>query len=146
MLTGRPSAPSAFGFLAGGGEMGERIRSHDWGATPLGTAESWPQPLKTIVGIMLGASQPMFVAWGPERILLYNRAYAEILAGKHPGALGRPFLDVWHEIRADLVPIVDRAFAGEPVQMDDITLLMLRRGYLEEAHFAFSYTPVRSES
>ena len=27
--------------------------------------------------------------------------------------------------------------------MDDITLMMERKGYAEEAHFAFSYTPVR---
>jgi PAS domain S-box-containing protein len=85
----------------------------------------------------------MFVAWGPERTLLYNDPYAEILADKHPAALGRPFLDVWPEIRDDLAPIVERAFAGEPVHMDDITLVMERRGYLEETHFAFSYTPVR---
>ena len=30
--------------------------------------------------------------------------------------------------------------------MDDITLLTERRGYPEEAHFAFSYTPVRDEA
>jgi PAS domain S-box-containing protein len=29
--------------------------------------------------------------------------------------------------------------------MDDITLLMNRRGYQEEAHFAFSYTPLRDD-
>jgi PAS domain-containing protein len=30
--------------------------------------------------------------------------------------------------------------------MDDITLVMERKGYPEEAHFAFSYTPVRDEA
>ena len=30
--------------------------------------------------------------------------------------------------------------------MDDITLMMERRGYPEETHFSFSYTPVRDES
>ncbi|WP_218014067.1 PAS domain-containing protein [Rubellimicrobium roseum] len=122
------------------------IRAHDWAATPLGPASGWPQPLRTLLGVMLGASQPMFVAWGPGRTLLYNDAYAAVLAGKHPAALGRDFLEVWHEIRDDLRPIVERALDGEPVQMDDITLMMERRGYPEETHFAFSYTPVRDES
>jgi PAS domain S-box-containing protein len=145
MLTADPTAAGSFDLFAGGDEMGERIRSHDWGATSLGQPEGWPRPLKTIVAIMLGSSQAMFVAWGAERILIYNEPYSQILAAKHPHALGQPFLDVWSEIRDDLVPIVDRAFAGGSVQMDDITLTVARRGYLEEAHFAFSYTPIWSE-
>ena len=138
--------PGAAGFLAGGGEAGAMLRSFDWTASPLGPPEGWPQPLKTLVGVMLAANQPMFLAWGPTRTFLYNDAYAEILAAKHPAALGGDFLEVWHEIRGDLLPIVEEAYAGRPVQMDDIELLMHRRGYPEETHFAFSYTPVRDEA
>jgi PAS domain S-box-containing protein len=130
-------------FLAEGGQMGAAIRGFDWSGTPLGNPASWPTPLKTLVGVLLNANQPMFVAWGPEQILLYNDAYAVVLADKHPGALGRPFLQVWSEIKADLIPIVEQAYGGVPVHMDDITLMMDRRGYVEETHFAFSYTPVR---
>ncbi|HYF20834.1 MAG TPA: PAS domain-containing protein, partial [Ramlibacter sp.] len=81
-----------------------------------------------------------------QRTLVYNDAYAEILANKHPAAVGRDFLDVWEEIRADLQPIVDAAYRGEPVQMDDIELWMERRGYREETHFSFFYAPVRADS
>lgn len=95
---------------------------------------------------MLGSSQPMFVSWGTQQTLLYNDAYAEILAAKHPAAMGRDFLEVWQEIRNDLLPIVEQAYKGEPVQMDDIELWMERKGFREEAHFAFSYTPVRGET
>jgi PAS domain S-box-containing protein len=133
-------------FLSGGGGMGELIRAHDWAATPLGSPDGWPYGLKTLVGVMLGSNQPMFIAWGAERTLLYNDAYAEILVHKHPAALGRDFLEVWQEIRADLLPIVEQAYRGEPVHMDDITLMMQRRGYPEETHFSFSYTPVHDES
>jgi PAS domain S-box-containing protein len=130
----------------GGRDAAALVRSHDWSRTPLGLPETWPQPLKTLVEVMLASDQPMFIAWGDERTLLYNDPYAEILATKHPSALGRPFLEVWFEIRDDLVPIVDLAFAGESVHMDDITLIMQRRGYEEETHFSFSYTPVRDEA
>jgi PAS domain S-box-containing protein len=95
---------------------------------------------------MLSSKQAMFIVWGPERTLLYNDAYAEILAAKHPQALGRDFLEVWQEIRSDLTPIVEMAYGGEPVHMDDITLIMYRKGYREETHFSFSYTPVRDET
>jgi hypothetical protein len=33
-------------FLLGGGEMGARMRSHDWSQTPLGSIETWQQSLK----------------------------------------------------------------------------------------------------
>ncbi len=125
---------------------GGREKSPDWSRTPLGPEPSWPQPVRTLVELMRASTQPMFIVWGPERILLYNDPYGVVLADKHPGALGRDFLDVWHEIRADLEPIVAEAYAGRSVHMDDITLVMHRRGYPEETHFAFSYTPVRDEA
>lgn len=127
------------------GEMSRRLRDHDWERTPLGAHGTWPAALRTLVSVMLNSNQPMFIVWGSARTLLYNDGYADILAAKHPTALGRDFLEVWHEIREDLVPIVDRAFAGHPVYMDDIELWMQRRGFPEETHFSFSYTPIFDE-
>jgi signal transduction histidine kinase len=134
-------------FLSGGGDMGQRIRMHDWARTPLGEPAGWPQPLKTLVGLMLASRQPMFLAWGAGQTWLYNEPFVPILGGKHPAALGRPALaEVWSEARQVLEPLFDRVFAGEPVHMDDFGLMLDRHGRLEEAHFAFSYTPVRDES
>lgn len=130
-------------FLSGGGEAGRLMRALDWEATPIGPPEGWPQVLQTLTALMLSSSQPMFVVWGEQRTTLYNDAYGEILAGKHP-ALGEPFDRIWHEIwDRDLKPIVTRAFAGEALHMSDIALVMTRKGYREETHFSFSYTPVR---
>lgn len=123
--------------------MAQRFRDHDWGASAVGPPEDWGESLRTLVGVMLNASQPMFIVWGPERSTLYNDAYAEILADKHP-ALGEPFDQVWHEIwEHELEPAVTRAYAGEALHMEDVQLTMMRKGYPEETHFAFSYTPVR---
>jgi PAS domain S-box-containing protein len=132
-------------FLAGGGQMGAAIRAYDWTCTPLGAAAEWPTVLKTLVGFMLDATQPMFLVWGTDQITLYNDHYAAVLAGKHPGALAQPFLEIWSELKTDLTPIVEQAYRGESVHMDDITLMMERSGFREETHFAFSYTPIRSE-
>ncbi|MDF2690062.1 MAG: histidine kinase [Microvirga sp.] len=74
-------------FLKGGGEMGERMRAYDWSTSPLGFPETWSQPLRTLVAVMLGSQQPMFVAWGPERIMLYNNGYAPMCGKRHPAAL-----------------------------------------------------------
>jgi signal transduction histidine kinase len=132
--------------LSGGGKTGDLLRGADWATSPLGPPSTWPQPLKTLLSIVMGSNQPMFVAWGEAGHLLYNDAYAEILAEKHPAAVGEPFLKVWSEIEADLTPIVQQAYRGEPVHMSDIELQMQRKGYPEETHFAFSYTPVRDET
>ncbi|MBB2964516.1 PAS domain-containing protein [Methylobacterium sp. R2-1] len=124
----------------------ERVTlARDWGSTPLGHPHAWSAALKTLCEVIDGSAQPMFIVWGSQRVLIHNQAYAPILAQKHPGALGRPFLEVWSEIRDELSPLVERAYAGEAVRMDDITLMMCRRGVVEEAHFAFSYTPIRGE-
>ncbi len=133
-------------FLAGSSRMGALMREHDWSSTPLGMPAIWPVALRTLIAVMLGSRQLMFVVWGVERTLLYNDGYAGILARTHSDALGRSFLDVWSEIRDDLLPILEQAYAGEAVYMDDIMLVMDRHGYREETHFAFSYTPVRDES
>lgn len=132
--------------LAGGGAAGALLRSVDWAASPLGLPETWPQPLKTLVSVMLSANQPMFLAWGPDHLLLYNDFYAPMLADRHPAAQGRPFFSVWSEVREELMPLFNRVLGGHPVHMDDITLSLKRPGRPDEAHFAFSYTPIRSDS
>ncbi|MDF2598255.1 MAG: hypothetical protein K0Q54_1078, partial [Methylobacterium brachiatum] len=126
----------------GGGDMGERMRAYDWSATSLGPQAHWPPALLTLVRVMLNSRQPMFIAWRADRTLLYNDAYAPMLGERHPAALGRPFFETWPEVRDEVGALMDRVFTGEPVHMDDLQLTLHRNGYPEEAHFAFSYTPV----
>ena len=133
-------------FFAEGGEAGDLVRAHHWAATPLGPPERWPQPLRTLVGVMLRSHQPMAVTWGPEHTMLYNDGYIPILGQRHPDALGRSFMDVWHDLSGDIGPIMDRAFAGEAVWHEDLPLTLHRKGFAETAYFTFSYTPVRDEA
>jgi len=126
--------------------MGQMMRSHDWSTSPLGSPGAWPLPLRTIVGVLLSASQPMFAVWGPEKAMLYNDGYAEILGNHHPAALGRPFFETWHELEQEVGPIMARGYAGEPTHMSDLTLIMRRHGYPEETHFSFFYAPLRDEA
>ena len=55
-----------------GGEMGQRIRSFDWSATPLGPLTSWPPTLRTVVDLMLCSPQPVYIALGGEHISLHS--------------------------------------------------------------------------
>ncbi len=138
--------PVGLAFLHGGSELGARMRGHDWSTSPLGEPTSWPQSLRSVVGLMLGSKFPMFVAWGPELGFLYNDAYADILGAKHPAALGARFHDIWSEIWPEISPLIDAALAGEASYHEDLPLVMNRRGYDEQTWFTFSYSPVRDES
>ncbi|MGZ8284807.1 MAG: PAS domain S-box protein [Allosphingosinicella sp.] len=144
--SGGPGGPDSLSFLADGGEMGERIRAFDWSCSPLGPLESWPQALKTAIGIALSTKFPMFVAWGGELRFLYNDAYVEILGNKHPFALGHAFEDIWAEIWEEILPIVERAVAGEASFHENVPFTLTRRGFPEQTWFTFSFTPLRHES
>ena len=136
--------PEGPAFLADGGAMGALFRAHDWGATPLGPPEAWPQALKTAVDIMLSSKFPMFAAWGPELIFLYNDSYIEVLGSKHP-ALAKRFEDIWREIWDEIGPLAERAIAGEATYHERFPLLMNRKGYDEQTWFTFSYSPLRGD-
>jgi PAS domain S-box-containing protein len=123
------------------GLLGAIICVHDWSATSLGGIETWRPELKTLVGLMLNSRQPMFIAWGADRTWLYNDAFVPIAGNKHPDCLGKPAAQVWSEAWSELGPLFDQVLAGRPIHMDDISLRLDRKGKLEEAHFAFSYTP-----
>lgn len=127
--------------------MATAIRALNWTNSSMGPPCTWEPTLKTLTGLMLDSSQPMFIAWGQDKTWLYNDAFIPILGHKHPHALGRPALeDVWREARDVLGPLFDRVFAGEAVHMEDFAVVLDRGGKLEEAHFAFSYTPARDEA
>jgi len=134
-------------FLAGGGEMGERMRALDWSKTPLGPVKSWPQSLRSALSICLGSRFPIVIYWGADLAVLYNDAYAEILGKKHPWALGRPCREVWSEIWQVIEPMLRGVLAnGEATWSEDQLLMLERGGFPEECYFSFSFSPVRGES
>ncbi|MBB3348285.1 PAS domain-containing protein [Sphingomonas sp. BK069] len=126
--------------------IAELIAGHLWSSTPLGARSAWPAPLRITVDTMLASLHPMCLIWGPERILLYNDGYAPILGTRHPGALGRPTIEVWPELWYDIEPLIDRVFAGESVAFRDQPLTMTRNGFPEETWYDFAYSPVRDDA
>lgn len=132
-------------FLTGESEAAELMRSLDWSSSPLGHPSCWSRSLLSVVGLMLGSKFPMFVAWGPELGFLYNDAYGVILGAKHPAAMGARFEDIWKEIWADVGPLAHRAMNGEATWLEDLPLVMNRKGFDEQTWFTFSYSPVRGD-
>jgi PAS domain S-box-containing protein len=142
-MSEQPLRIQPLSFLAGGGDMGDRMRRKDWSNTALGRAEAWPQSLKTAVRIMLTSRQAIWIGWGPELIYIYNDPYQAIIGGKHPVALGQPTKVVWQEIWDVIGPMLATAMAGdEGTYVESQLLIMERHGYREETYYTFSYSPI----
>jgi signal transduction histidine kinase/DNA-binding NarL/FixJ family response regulator len=134
-------------FLDGGGDTGALMRAMDWSCTPLGPEDAWPQSLRTTVSTCLNSRFPILIWWGPQFVKLYNDAYREVIAAKHPAALGRPGREVWPEIWHIIGPMLESVVHdGAATWSEDQFLPLERHGYPEECYFTFSYSPIRDES
>ena len=135
-------------FLAGGGEMGELIRSLDWSRTAIGPVASWPQSLRTTVSLILSARFPLLLWWGPQLVMIYNDAYRPILgSSKHPRAVGGTALEIWPEIWGVIGPMLDGVMQkGEATMISEGLLCIDRYGYLEECYFDYGYSAIKVES
>ena len=135
-------------FLAGGGEMGALVRAHDWASHPLGSAEAWPQTLKTALRLIFNTGHPAYLFWGPPGYCFYNDAYrASIGPERHPGSLGRPAQEVWSEIWDVIGPQIDQVRAGLGATWHENQLVPItRNGRLEDVYWTYSYSPIDDDA
>ena len=137
----------ARGPLQAGGESGALMRTVDWAATPLGPVDAWPQSLRTAVSILLESRFPMYIAWGPEYVQLYNDGFRPILGStKHPAAMGSHAAGTFAEIWQTIGPMFEDVRRGNATGAEDLMVPLDRHGYLEECTFTFSYSPIRDET
>jgi PAS domain S-box-containing protein len=142
-MNASPTTARAKTLITGDSEMAERIRAHDWAATPLGPIEDWSETLVGTVNLMLHSPFPTILSWGPEMVFLYNDAGIPTLMGKHPGALGGLYRDVFHEawdlVSADLEACFYR---GETAVRDNMFIPIFLNGVLEDHYWSYSLIPV----
>jgi PAS domain S-box-containing protein len=118
-------------FLAGGGEMADLIREHDWTSTSLGSIDQWPANLRNTLGVLLRSGFPMFLFWGPDLVCFYNDAFRPCLGnpGRHP-LIGKKASEDWADTWPITKPILDEVLStGKTVK-------------LEDSYWTFSYSPV----
>jgi PAS domain S-box-containing protein len=127
--------------------MGALIRSLDWSRTPVGPISTWPQSLRTALGICLSSRFPMAIWWGPDVVQFYNDGYRPFLGSKHPRSMGQRGDECWAEIWDVCGPLYRHVMTtGDSTWSADLQLLMDRNGYVEETYFTFSYSPIRGET
>jgi signal transduction histidine kinase/PleD family two-component response regulator len=133
-------------LLSGGEAMAKAILDKDWSTTPLGAIEHWPQSLRTTVSLCVASNFPISLAWGPDRIQIYNDGYRPICGAKHPQSMGQDFKDCWFSAWPVVGDAFERAQRGETSFLEDQRMFLDRNGYLEETFFTFSFSPIRDES
>jgi signal transduction histidine kinase/FixJ family two-component response regulator len=131
-------------FLAGGGSMGERIRSYPWAHTLLGEPQFWAQGLRTTVRVLLTSGHPTMIFWGPELICLYNDAFSRSLGPeKHPAILGAPARRAWEEVWPIVGAQIEQVLRGEgAVWQENQRVPIIRHGELQEVYWTYSYSPI----
>ncbi|HET7662495.1 MAG TPA: PAS domain-containing protein [Rhodanobacteraceae bacterium] len=122
------------------------MRNHDWAATSLGARKDWPQSLTCAVDLMLASMQPVYIAWGPDLLSLYNDSYIPILGSKHPGALGKPFREVYTEVWKAFLPMIEATMAGHPQYVLDHRVPLEGRTSDAVSCFTFAWTPLRDDA
>ncbi len=117
----------------------------DWARTCLGEPASWSPRLRSTLAMALDTRFAMALLWGPDLVLLYNEAFVELIADKHPSALGSRTEDVFPEVWDQISPMLHGVLAsGEPTWTVDALVPLRRSGFLEECYFTYSYSPVRA--
>ncbi|MDQ3003572.1 MAG: ATP-binding protein, partial [Fibrobacterota bacterium] len=132
--------------LASGGEMAKLVQSMDWSKTPLGPMATWPQSLRTTVSLALASNFPISIAWGPQRVQIYNDGYWPICGDKHPTSMGQDFKECWRSAWPVIGEAFERASRGETQFLVNQRMFLYRHGYLEETFFTFSFSPILDES
>jgi PAS domain S-box-containing protein len=93
--------------------MGALTRAHDWSSSSLGPPANWSQSLRTVVRLMLNTGHPMYIFWGAAGACLCNDAYRRSIGPeRHPGSLGQPAREVWHEIWEIIGPQIEQVLSG----------------------------------
>ncbi len=137
------TGPVASDWPPAGGDVGRLMRVPGFEAAGLGPVDAWPGALRSHVDTMLASRQSMYVAWGPDLAFLYNDAYVPIFPERHPGALGRPFSEVWSDVWAQFGGTIASVLNGEPALFENLPIPMMRAGHLVDTWFTFSFTPLR---
>ena len=118
------------------------LREYDWASTPLGPIKDWSFQLRSLVHTMVTDPEPAAILWGTNLSLIYNEGCVQVIGRKHPGGLGTSMASVFGELWQHISPMAKSASEGKPAGMKDLSLPMMRYGFLEETYWSFMMLPI----
>jgi two-component sensor histidine kinase len=125
-------------------DMARRVQAFDWSATSLGAMEAWPRSLRAASDMTLGCGFPAVLWAGRGAIALYNDAYAALLNGRDD--LGGAGFGALEPARALLGPVVEKAWGGQTVALEDRSLPLRSEGASDDGCFTLSCSPIHDEA
>lgn len=125
--------------------MHERVRVHDWAATPLGPIAEWPPNLRALVDVLLGTGFPTLLLWGDAHLQIYNDPY-RLLITEREQPLGVSHHESWPDHRAYNSAIFERVMRGETIVTYNAPITYRRPNAPPEIWISFSYSPVHDDS
>lgn len=143
-----PAGPSLqeLAFLKGGGKLGALIADFDWGATSLGALQTWPQSVKSTVGLILQSPVPIVTLWHEDGHMIYNDAYSVFAGARHPQLLGMKVQEAWPEVKDFNAHVMQVGLAGDTLSYQDQPLTLYRNGAPELVWLNLDYSPIFDES
>jgi len=121
-------------LFAMGGELELALRSHNWSHSPMGLPKTWPQSLRTALGLCFSSPLPAAILWGNRNLLIANHTFYKALAVPippqmvgEPLQLAHPFL--WDTLKVSLQQV---KHTGRGIELEDSFRLahaFRRRGY-----------------
>jgi PAS domain S-box-containing protein len=132
-------------FLANAGELGRLISGFDWGTTSVGPIASWPGYLRTTISTILHSPVPIVTMWNADGVMIYNDAYSQFAAGRHPRLLGSRVREGWPEVADFNDTVMKTVLAGGTLSYRERELTLFRRDGAEQVWLDLDYSPVLDE-
>jgi PAS domain S-box-containing protein len=133
-------------FLAGGGELAERIAAYPWETTPIGPIATWAAPLRNTVALMLRSDVPMVLLWGDDGVMIYNDAYSAFAGGRDSRLLGSNVREGWDEVADFNDNVMKVGLSGRTLKFTEHELVLHRDGRPERVWMNLDYSPVLDET
>jgi len=122
------------------------FRSVDWTSTVLGNVDDWPLQLHQMANFVMNDPTPAFVLWGKDLSVIYNEAAIQVLLDRHPRVMGLPLQEVYPEVWDQISILIHNVEkTGKAVRVEDVPMLLNRRGRMDECFFSFQYQPIADE-
>lgn len=129
-----------------GDTMKEMVETYPWEKTPLGPRSQWSSSLFSAVSYILDHPWPKAIWWGKDLVLLYNDAYKELVAHKHPHIFAESGSVCWAELWDSIGPAIEKVFTGAATwKTDDLLFLarMTEARLPEETYQSWNIVPFR---
>ncbi len=132
-------------FPGNAGELGRLIGAFDWGATSLGPIASWPGYLRTTISTILRSPVPIVTLWNADGVMIYNDAYSDFAAARHPCLLGSRVREGWPEVSDFNDHVMKTVLAGGALSYREQAFTLFRNGRAEPVWLDLDYSPVVDE-